>query len=481
MIPFVGFSPDTQPETPGIFTDCSNILPAIGSFVSAPSPVDAGLGAIDSAALGFAVMRKLDNSSRVICGSSTKLYDQSGGAWADVSRAGNYSVGAENRWRFAQFGDVSLAVCKSEPLQYSTTGAFANSGTAPKADIVETINNQVFLFNIDGMGFGNDVTRWACSAVGSYTDFTPSVATQCVSGQLLDSPGRITAGKRLGDVIVVYKEKAMYVGQYVGAPQVWHFQRIPGDIGTPVQEAVVNTGAAHFFVGSDDFYAFDGSRPQPMNSPCRNWFFSNIDPRYMHKICGTFDRFNQRVFWWFPSLSANGALDKCIVYNVKSGTWGKVDLTIEYVADYVASGATIDGLTSYSASIDGLPPPSFDSPFWSSGSSVMAVFKPDHKAYQLSGNSTESRIITGHYGENIQFSTITRVRPRFIRSPSSSTLIYSHSNTDASTFTQNISTTYANNWYDLIWSARWHKFEIVFNGNMAISGFDLLMSPDGSE
>ena len=481
MIPFVGFSPDALPETPGIILDCMNIIPAIGSFVAAPSPVDAGLGAIDAAAKGFSVNRKLDGTNRVFCGSSTYLYEQVGGVWTDVSRVGNYALGAENRWRFSQFGNVSLAVNKTAVLQFSTTGDFADSGTAPKAEIVETINNQVFLFNIDGMGFGDDVTRWACSAVGSYTDFTPSISTGCVSGQFLDSPGAITAGKRLGDVIVAYKEKAMYVGQFVGAPSWWNFIRVPGDIGAPVQESVVNTGTAHFFIGPDDFYAFDGSRPQALNSPCRNWLFANIDQRHMQRICGSFDRFNQRVFWWFPSKNGGGALDMCVVFNVKTGQWGRVNLTIEFVADFVSGGVTIDGLASYGASIDALPDIPYDSPFWSSGSPVLSVFKADHKAYQLSGAAGESRILTGHYGDNIQFSTCSRVRPRFIRSPTSSTLNYSYSNTDATQFTQNISTTYQNNWYDLIWSARWHKYELIFNGDMSISGFDLVMSPDGSE
>lgn len=481
MIPFVGFAPDQLPETPGIFVDCKNILPAIGSFVAAPSPVDCALGAIDSAARGFAVAKKLDGSNRVFCGSATKLYEQSG-TWTDRSRAGNYALGSDDRWRFAQFGDVSLAVNKSTVLQASASGAFADaSATAPKAQIVETINNQVFLFNIEGMGFGNDVTRWACSAVGSYTDWTPSVSTQCASGQFLDSGGGITAGKKLGNIIVAYKEKSMYVGQYVGAPLIWDFQRIPGEIGAPCQEAVINTGTAHVFIGPDDFYIFDGSRPQALNSPVRNWFFNTVDQKYLYKVCGTFDRFNQRAYWWFPSKNANGSLDLCVVYNVKTGQWGKIELGIEFVADYVSSGMTIDGLSALSATIEGLPSISFDSPFWNSGSAVVAVFKTDHKAYQLSGVAGESRIVTGHYGDNITFSTVSRVRPRFISSPTSSTLNYSYSNTDASTFTQNITSTYTNNWYDLIWSARWHKFELVFNGNCSISGFDLLMSQDGTE
>ena len=50
MIPFIGFAPDLPPETPGVMTDCSNIIPGIGEFASAPSKVDAGLGAISDTA-----------------------------------------------------------------------------------------------------------------------------------------------------------------------------------------------------------------------------------------------------------------------------------------------------------------------------------------------------------------------------------------------------------------------------------------------
>ena len=482
MIPFVGFSPDAAPETPGIFIDCKNILPAIGAFIAAPSRIDSGLGAIASAARGFAVTRRLDNTARVLCGDSTKLYVQSAGAWTDSSKAGGYSLGVDDRWRFAQFGDVTVASAKSAEIQFSSgVSNFADAGNAPKAAIVETINNQVFAFNINGMGFGDDVTRWACSAIGSYTDWTPSVATQCVSGQLLDSAGPITAGKRLGDVIVAYKNNAMYIGQYVGVPQVWNFSRIPGDIGTPCQEAVISTGTAHFFIGPDDFYLFDGSRPQPLNSPCRNWFFDTADQKYLYRACGTFDRINQRVYWWFVSKTGNGTLDKCIVYNVKTNQWGRMDQTIEFVADFVASGVTIDGLGALYSTIDSLPNIGFDSPFWTAGSSVLAVFGTDHKCYQISGRPGESRIVTGHYGDNMSYSTLSRIKPRFIKSPSNSTVNYSYSNTDASTFNAGSVSSYFNQWYDLIWSARWHKMEFVYNGDMAISGFDLLMSPDGSE
>lgn len=484
MTPFVGFAPDLPPETPGIFTDCTNMLPAVGAFISAPSAIDAGMSALSSAAVGFSVLKKLDNTTRIFCGNSSKLYEQSGSTWSDISKSGGYTLGPDDRWRFAQFGNVSLATAKNATLQYIVSGStfLDASGTAPKAAIVETINNQVFLFNIDGMGFGDDVTRWACSAIGSYSDWTPAVSTQCASGQLLDTPGPIVAGKRLGDIIVAYKNDGMYVGQYVGAPLIWDFRRVPGNIGTHSQESVVSTGTAHFFIGPDDFYVFDGSRPVSLNSPCRNWFFNNADKRYLYRTCGTYDKLNQRVFWWFCSNSSSGVLDKCLVYNVKTNQWGRMDSTIEYVADYVSSGITYDGLGSSYSKYDDLPTTiSFNSPFWNSSGSIVAIFKTDHKTYQLSGASGESRYITGHYGDNLQFTTLTRIRPRFIQTPTLSVCNYSYSNTDASTFSNKLNATYRNNWYDLIWSARWHKMEFVNTGPMSISGFDLVLSPDGVE
>lgn len=483
MIPFIGFAPDLPPETPGAMTDCYNVLPSVNTFIGAPTAINAGLGTLPSAAIGFAVTRKSDGSKRVFAGTGAKLYEQSGGAWVDVSKGGGYTAGVDDRWRVAQFGDVSLASCKSSTIQAITTGSFADaSGTAPKAAVIETINNFVFAFNIDGMGFGNQGDRWACSALGNYTDWTPSVTTQCVSGQLLDTPGPITAGRQLGDIIVTYKERAMYVGQYVGAPLVWDFRRVPGDIGTPCQEAVLNTGTAHYFIGPDDFYVFDGSRPQSLQSPVRQWFFANLDEKYAYKICGTYDRINKRCYWWFPTKTSNGALEQCIVYNTATNQWGRVSQTVEFVADYVSSGITYDTLWTYYTTYADLPTNvSYDSPFWNSGSSVVAVFKTDHVAYQLSGASDVSKITTHHIGDTINFSTITRIRPRFIATPNSSTINYSYSNSDASTFTSGATSTYAGKWYDLIWSAQWHKCEFVFNGPVSISGFDPVMVKDGVE
>lgn len=481
MIPLIGFAPDLPPETPGVFTDCQNILPGIGEFIAAPAAADTGLGALDAKAVGFSIVRKNDNTRRTFAGTAAKLYEATT-SWGDVSKSGGYTLGTDDRWRFAQFGNQTIAAAKTETMQASTSGAFADlSASAPKAAIVETVGNQVFAFNTTDAGFGDDPTRWWCSALGASTDWTPSVATQSVSGQLLGAPGPITAGKRLGDIIVAYKDRAMFVGQYVGAPQVWNFLQIPGSIGTPCQEAVVSTGTAHYFVGPDDFYVFDGTRPQPLESPIRQWFFSQLDTAYAYKICSAYDQTNKRIYWWFPVASSPGVPSKCVVLNVKTGQWGCMDGAVEIVAEYVTPAVTIDGLDALYSTIDSLPDIPFDSPFWTAGGAVLAAFKTDHKAYTYNGAAMVSSITTGHHGDLNQWSTVSRIKPRFLASPTSSTLLYSYSNTDASSFTQNLSSAWLYGWYDVLWSAQWHKFEMQFNGPMRISGYDVTLTADGSQ
>ena len=481
MIKLIGFAPDLPPETPGIFTDCENIIPCVNEFVAASSPVDTGLGALDSAARGFAVIKKKDGTRRIFAGDAGKLYEATT-SFGNVSKSGGYALWVDDRWRFTQFGNQTIAAAKTETIQGSVTGSFANlSASAPKAAIVETVGNQVFAFNTNDATFGDDPTRWWCSALGDSTDWTPDVATQCVSGQLLSAPGGITAGKRLGDIIVAYKEQAMFFGQYVGAPLIWSFTQVPGSIGTFCQEAVVSTGTAHYFIGPDDFYVFDGTRPQPLNSPLRQWFFDELDLSYAFRICSAYDSVNKLAYWWFPTPASSGVPSKCIVLNVKTGQWGRMDGKIEAAAEYISPGITIDGLDAFYPTIADLPEIPFDSPFWLAGAAVVAAFKTDHKAYTYTGQALDSCITLAHHGDNNVFSTCSLLKPRFIQAPTTSEMLYSYSETDATAFTQNLTVPYEYGWYDVLWSAIWHKFELHFTGPVRISGYDVKLTQDGEQ
>ncbi len=472
MTAFLGFSPDLDPATEGCITDCARLIPNTKGMQSAPSLVSAGFAALGSAVKGFAVVRKLDNSKRVLVGTASNLYEASSLTWSSV--ASGFTVGTDNRWRFAQYGNLSVASNKDTAIQGSSSGAFSALTGAPKAAIVETINNQIMALNTNDAGYGDSPERWWCCAIGDENDWTPAAATQCATGQLLDAPGPITAGRRLGDIMVAYKDRSMFVGQYVGVPLIWNWQHLPGDIGTPCQEATVTTGTAHYFVGPDDFYIFDGSRATPLQSPLRQWFFDNLDQQYAFKIVSAYDSINGRVFWWFASRSGGGVIDKGICLHLQSGKWGRLDENIEAAAEYFAPGIIYNDLGTSYATYDDLPTTiSYDSPFWNAGNSALAVFKTDHIAYTYTGTPGASSLTTGLLGDGISFSTLKGVRPRFIVSPTTTDMEHFYSDLQSDSMIVGATAAYSNQGnYDILWSARWHKVKLNFTGAQTLAGAD---------
>ena len=106
MTPIAGFSPDADPTTPGVLTECTNIVPHPSGFKGAPSAVSVGANALAAECRGAVVATKLDGSRRIFAGTQTKLYELNGTSWTDRSAGGGSSTGSsESRWSFCQFGD----------------------------------------------------------------------------------------------------------------------------------------------------------------------------------------------------------------------------------------------------------------------------------------------------------------------------------------------------------------------------------------
>ena len=115
MIKIAGFAPDADKTTPGILTDCENLIPNIVGMTGAPSAVTpSGVPALAAACQGASVVTKLDGTRRLIAGTATKLYELSSGTWTDLTRVGDYTGGVESNWAITQFGDATLAANRQE-------------------------------------------------------------------------------------------------------------------------------------------------------------------------------------------------------------------------------------------------------------------------------------------------------------------------------------------------------------------------------
>lgn len=483
MIPLLGFAPDSDVTTPGVITDCENFIPYRNGMEGGPSATTPSeVPALSAECLGAAVVTLLNGTRRVIAGTAETLQELSGGSWSDVTRSvgGAYGAGADARWAFAQFGDATLAANINDPIQRSTSGAFADISGAPNAEIIFPVGSQVMALNVNDGAVKPD--GWHCSAINDDEDWAESILTQSASGRLVSSPGAITAGARLGDYAVAYKLKSIYIGQYVGAPSVWDWQPVPGgEIGCVGKEAICDLGAAHFFVGADNFFVFDGTRPVPIGDQVRQWFYDNSNPSYRYRIKCIFDRQNNRVWVFYPSISAT-TCDSALVYHVDRKRWGRSNRSIEAAINYIAAGLTFDSWDDAGATFDGLPNIAFDSQYWLSGGQALSVFNTSHQLQLLTGDSMSSSFTTGDVGDDDMVSLLKRIRLRYAPSyaPTSASVEVSGKFSLGDDLTPGPSSTQVNNKFDVMQEANWHRATFTFSGPVRVLGARAELEDAGS-
>lgn len=482
----LGYAPDADPSVVGVLTNCNQIIPTVRGFKAAPSPVSSGNSVLAATCQGAAALEQPDATTRFFAASPTALYEQSGVSWADRS-ATAYGATNTDRWRFAQFGGVSLAIQKQNVLQASSaSGAFSQVTAAPKASIVEVANNFVFLFNTNEATYGDSTNRWWCAALNSYTDWTPAIATQCATGILQSSPGKILAGRMFGAQIVAYKEKSMYLGTYVGPPVVWSWDQIPGEVGALCQEVVVNVGTPeqpkHIFMGPDNFYSFDGSRPVPVGNEVKEKVFNEeLNRTYSYLSIALHDKTKSTIRFFYCS-SGSTMPDKCVVYNYKTGRWGRDDRTIEYAVEWVAGGTTYDNAGSSYATYNDLPSTPYDTTFFSPSSPIPSIFTGTHELKTLTGAANTSTFTLGDIGDSQVFSTLSRVIPRFIIAPTSANIVEQYKNDLGSSLTSESAVSMdSNKRFDLMRSARFHRPRIDMVGDAELAEIDVMLVRDGDE
>ena len=470
VIPLLGYAPDADPTIPGVLTSCSGVVPSLKGFKGAPSPQATQQSVLASTCMGAAVVTKLDGTTRFFAGAATKLYEASSNAWTDVSRSAVYATPATGRWRFTQQGNVTLAANGADTVQASvSSGAFSCIGSAPIADIVETVGKFVFALKIS-----SDASKVQWCALNDYTAWAASIATQAGSDTLTSTSGGITAGRKFGSSIIVYKAKSMYLGTYVGPPNIWQFELIPGNAGALSQEVVVSVGTAedpkHIFMGYDDFYYFDGARPVPIGTNrVKETVFNQLLQSKNYVAQAVHARQNSRVYYYYPSSDSN-LPDKCVVYNYRTDRWGVDDRQIEIATDWATPGLTWNNLGTLYNTWDDLPNGQWDQAFFNSAQTIPAVFDTNHKLKSLSGPAANTSITTGDLGDDAKLSLMTRLRIRFLTAPVSASLTNFYKLNSGDVLTTDQVTSMSNGKFDVLREARWHRFQIAMTGDWEATG-----------
>ncbi len=481
----LSYAPDATDVATEILTSVSGV-PTLRGYRSPPVGSSSIASALASVPIGGAVVLTVDGAQHVFAGTTSRLYRLVSGTWDNVSRSGDYIIlsvaAAGYRWRFANYGNHVYAatgprvlysnVSTVVPLQsinIKTSGTDFADVNAPAATCIAAVGDFLMLGNTNdaGMspspGFGSQGDRWWCSRLfDAQSIWTPNVTTGCATGQLVDTPGEISAMAELAGTCVTFKNSSMYVGEYKGPPESWVFRVVSSDIGTYSQESVVNIGDRLLFIGADDIYQFAGVRPEPIGLGIREWFFNQITKENLGKVQASHDPNTQTVFWHYPAGSAT-TCDSVLCYHYGTQRWGFFSLAVSEVLETIGgSAATPDGsVTVYQLNrlyLDG-----------------------SYVTKSLTGAGTALTCTTNWVGDDAQVSLCRRVRPKFRTAPSGGTLTPSSCMTVGGSVTTGSAATINRGRFDFRQAARYHRFALSLTGDTELEVINPELLPAGME
>jgi hypothetical protein len=345
------------------------------------------------------------------------------------------------------------------------------------AKIIEVASGFVVAFNLNDPVYGDSPDRWRCCAINDETSWTASLATQANSGRLVSSPGEITAAKTFGEQIIAFKDRAIFIGRYVGSPATWQFDAVPGDVGCVGVDAVSDIGSALIFVSRSDIMYFDGTRPVSIaEGKIRKWFNVNASQSYLYKTTVIHNKHENIVWIFYASSASTGELDSALAYHLGTQKWGVATMTTEAALNFVSAGASFD---SAAGTFDTAGNVSFNSEFFIAGGRTTAVFTPAHQMSSLSGIAAASSMTLFDVGDDSTFSNLNRVVVAYQSEPASASVAgYARGQRGAMSIAGG-SGVYSAGKFDLRQAGRFHRVRIDAVGDWGASGVDFKLSPSG--
>jgi hypothetical protein len=415
MIQFGQFLPDQSEFNNAGVTVANNVIPAAVGYESMQglSPIS---GAADENIVGMIAAADDDGNTALYAADRTKIYqyNTTTSALDNVSKVGNYSTGADERWRFVQFGEDVIGTNFANPIQYiaAYTGSnFADlSADAPKAKYIAVVRDFVMTGYTNDVTDGNKPYRVRWSGIGDHTSWAISAATQADFQDIADM-GDVT-GLVGGEYATILLEKGIVRASYIGSPLIFQFDKLETIRGCKVPGSVCNVGHNVFFYSDDGFYMFDGEKSIPIGSEKINRFFlEDWDGAYAKNMSASADPLRQIIVWPYASREAiNGKPDKLLIYNYALDKWSTASVAVDLVAPIYTAGYTLEGLDAAFGSLDVLPA-SLDGAIYRGGEFLFAASK-DKKIQTFTGNTLSATIETAEFeGQKGSFSLVRNIVP----------------------------------------------------------------------
>jgi hypothetical protein len=253
---------------------------------------------------------------------------------------------------------------------------------------------------------------------------------------------------------------------YVGSPLYFQFDTISREIGCYEPGSICQYGNMTFFLSDDGFYMCDGQRVTPIGAEkVDRWFWDDLEPAY-NNFSSAVDPIKKVVIWCYQNTTGGNSL---LIYNWQLGRWSYGATAASYIASAATSSTSLEGLDSFSASLDALTV-SLDSRQWLGGKLIFAGAS-GARIVTFEGSPMSAFIETGDLSASA--SLITLARPQ-IDNGSATVAVASREMLD-DTITYSTAVAASNeNRVSLRSSGKYHRIKVVPTGNWTtMAGVDV--------
>ena len=410
-----------------------NVIPlTTRSYGPMPSIVPLSTNTLSERCQGAYSLKGPEGETYIFAGDKQKLYVMLPGSLSldDVSRAtgGPYetlSPTVGGHWHMTSYGIRVIATNGVDPIQSFTIppagGAkFADlSSEAPKAKYACVVKDFLFLASTFDATDGRRPNRVWWSAINDPTNWPVPGSTEAIQLQSdyqdlqqtdLGIITGLASGFAPGADVIIFCERGLYIGAYIGPPLIFSFRVAQGASGTVSPLSIVQSHARSeqgvlqpvcYYLSEQGFTAFDGLAAHPVGAQkFDREFFRMVDPTYISMVQAAADPRSRAVLWAFPNVGSETLHSRVFVYNWELSR--ATPIVLPTAADYIEWLTTAMYGTAWN--LDTIDPfgdleviqPPFDDPFWTgSAISRLAPFDKDHRLSLGGGPAMAPLLETG--------------------------------------------------------------------------------------
>lgn len=231
-------------------------------------------------------------------------------------------------WSFDNFGEFLVAVSSQDGrLLYwdlvanTAVPVTATAGTTPVMNKGVIVTDERFVMLLQA---GGNRRRVAWSDQENLFNWQITATTQAGDFDLATSGDIQTAVKVRGQTLIITTEDA-FTANYLGAPLVYGFERAGSGCGVISKNGAVQIDKAAIWMGSNDFFLFDGF-VKPLPCEVSDYVFKRLNRSQMDKVFGVHNSDFGEVTFYYP---AGMEVDSYVTFNYREGHWsvGSMDRT----------------------------------------------------------------------------------------------------------------------------------------------------------